>query len=75
MTATKHERIFISKKEMDDAYLNINKTIITFVKTGLHNRAEVLELIIKLLPEYQQGEKQGQKMPERLTGTATGSAG
>jgi FlaA1/EpsC-like NDP-sugar epimerase len=56
MAATKYERIFISKKEMDDAYLNINKTVMTFAKSGLHNRADVLELIMNLLPEYQPGD-------------------
>ena len=62
MAATKHERIFISKKEMDDTYSNISKTIMTFAKTGLHNRAEVLELIMKLLPEYQPNRKREKKL-------------
>jgi len=57
MAATQHERIFISKKEMDDVYLNISKTIMTFAKTGLHNRAEVLELIMNLLPEFRSGQE------------------
>lgn len=62
MAATKHERIFISKKEMEDAYLNISKTIMTFARTGLHNRAEVLELIMKLLPEYQPNLEREKKL-------------
>ena len=68
MAATKYERIFISKREMDDAYLDINKTIMTFAKTGLHNRADVLELIMNLLPEYQGGE-QGHKIQEKIIAT------
>jgi FlaA1/EpsC-like NDP-sugar epimerase len=55
MAATKHERIFISKKEMDEAYIDVNKTILAFARSGLHNPTDVLDLITNLLPEYQPG--------------------
>lgn len=53
MASTKHKRIYISKKEIDDAYINIGKTILAFAKNGMHTRKEVIELISSLLPEYQ----------------------
>lgn len=53
MGATKHERIFISRKEMDEDYINIGKTIATVYKTGFTSSKEVIELISGLIPEYQ----------------------
>jgi FlaA1/EpsC-like NDP-sugar epimerase len=53
MASTKHERIFISRKEMDEDYINIGKTIMTVYKTGFTNSTEVIDLIAGLIPEYQ----------------------
>lgn len=66
MAATRHHRIFISKKEMDEAYLNISKTILAFNKAGLHSRREVIALITELLPEYQAPADIKQKQLELL---------
>ncbi len=53
MGSTKHQRIFISRKEIDEAYINVGKTIQAFARSGMHSRNEVIELIASLLPEYQ----------------------
>lgn len=53
MAATRHERIFISTKELDDNYAGINQTIIPLVKNVLHDRNQVLNLIKSIVPEYQ----------------------
>jgi FlaA1/EpsC-like NDP-sugar epimerase len=52
MAATRHERIFISTKELDDNYAGINQTIIPLVKNVLHDRNQVLNLIKSIVPEY-----------------------
>lgn len=53
MASTKHQRIFISRKPIDESYINIGKTLQTFAKSGIHSRTEIIELIMTLLPEYQ----------------------
>lgn len=53
MASTRHERIFISTKELDDNYTGINKTINVLVKNALPDRTRVLNLIKTLVPEYQ----------------------
>ncbi len=53
MASTKHQRIFISRKDIDDVYINVGKTLQTFAKTGSHSRKEIIELISSMLPEYQ----------------------
>jgi FlaA1/EpsC-like NDP-sugar epimerase len=52
MTATRHERIFISTKELDENYTGINKDISSLVKNVLHDRNQVLNLIKSIVPEY-----------------------
>jgi FlaA1/EpsC-like NDP-sugar epimerase len=56
MASTKHQRIFISKKEIDDKYINVGKTLQTFAKNGIHSKMEFIQLIANLLPEYQAPE-------------------
>jgi FlaA1/EpsC-like NDP-sugar epimerase len=53
MTATQHQRIFISKKEIDEKYINVGKTLQNFAKGGMHSKEEIIQLIATLLPEYQ----------------------
>ncbi len=53
MAATKHERIFISKKEMDSNYTGINKNIEEWVREKNSNRDEIVKLFAELIPEYQ----------------------
>jgi len=53
MAATKHERIFISKKEMDSNYTGINKHIEEWVREKNSNRDEIVKLFAELIPEYQ----------------------
>jgi len=52
MASTKHQRIFISRKEMDDAYINVGKLLYNFAITGHHSRKDIIELIASILPEY-----------------------
>ena len=52
MASTKHQRIFISKKEIDDKYINVSKTLQTFARSGIHSKMEFIQLIANLLPEY-----------------------
>ncbi|HWQ75597.1 MAG TPA: nucleoside-diphosphate sugar epimerase/dehydratase [Syntrophomonas sp.] len=53
MGATKHQRIFISKKDIDDKYINVGRTMQTFAKSGMSNKEDIIKLISLLLPEYQ----------------------
>lgn len=52
MDSTKHQRIFISRKEMDDAYINVGKLLYNFALSGHHSRRDIIELIVSILPEY-----------------------
>jgi len=54
MDSTKHERIFISRKEMDDNYVDISKSLGLLLKKPLKERGKVLDLIMTLVPEYRQ---------------------
>lgn len=53
MMATQHERIFISRKEMDAHYTNIGMTIMNVYNKGFDTSTEVIDLISGLIPEYQ----------------------
>jgi FlaA1/EpsC-like NDP-sugar epimerase len=53
MSSTLHERIFISKKEMDADYFDISKSLGLILKKPIRERSEVLKLIMRLVPEYQ----------------------
>lgn len=52
MAATKYDRIFISKKELDENYIGISRTINTMAKNALLDNTEILNLIHELIPEY-----------------------
>lgn len=54
MDSTKHERIFISKKEMDDGYRDISKSLGMILKKPIRERSEVLKLIMRIVPEYRE---------------------
>ncbi|NLV20974.1 MAG: polysaccharide biosynthesis protein [Syntrophomonadaceae bacterium] len=62
MTATKHQRIFISQKDIDEKYINVGKTLQNFAKSGMHSKTEIIQLIATLLPEYQVPE--GIELPQ-----------
>lgn len=53
MSATKHERIFISHQELDTDYINVGRTITSVCKNGFTSSNEVIDLISGLIPEYQ----------------------
>lgn len=53
MQATRHERIFISRKEMDQSYVDIAKHIMAVNKNGFTSQNDVIKLITDLIPEYQ----------------------
>jgi len=57
LLATRYQRIFISSKEMDEVYNNIDRTIMTFANNENWGKRDVIEFIIKLLPEYQPRER------------------
>lgn len=52
MAATLHERIFISRKEMDLAYAGINKKIPLLIQKVGSDRGAILNLIARIVPEY-----------------------
>lgn len=56
MAATMHKRIFISKKEIDNTYVDINKTIDTLVlKNAFSHRAtsrDIIRILGDIIPEY-----------------------
>lgn len=57
MTATAHQRIFISTKEMDNIYIDIHKTIDTMIlKNAFLHRAttkDIIRILSDIIPEYQ----------------------
>ncbi len=64
MDSTRHERIFISRKEMDDDYLDISKSLGLILKKPIKERSEVLKLIMRMVPEYRgtAGEQERDEM-------------
>ncbi|MDD4172312.1 MAG: nucleoside-diphosphate sugar epimerase/dehydratase, partial [Syntrophomonas sp.] len=53
MAATRHERIFISKKELDQIYSGINNSIYTRFMNAAPDNEAIINLIAGLIPEYQ----------------------
>jgi FlaA1/EpsC-like NDP-sugar epimerase len=53
MAATRHERIFISTKELDEVYDGIDKNIYAWFMNAAPDRAAILKLISTIVPEYQ----------------------
>jgi FlaA1/EpsC-like NDP-sugar epimerase len=51
MSSTRHERIFISKKQLDENYNGIRKNI-AMITEPLFERKELVRLISKLVPEF-----------------------
>ena len=56
MAATRHERIFISKKELDESYAGINKNIYAWFMNAAPEKNAILNLISSVIPEYQKPE-------------------
>jgi len=52
MASTLHERIFISRKEMDLAYAGINKKIPLLIQKVGSDRGAILNMIARIVPEY-----------------------
>ena len=52
MASTLHERIFISRKEMDLAYAGIKKKIPVLIRKVGSDRGAILNLIARIVPEY-----------------------
>jgi FlaA1/EpsC-like NDP-sugar epimerase len=64
MDSTRHERIFISRKEIDDDCLDISKSLGLILKKPIKERSEVLKLIMRMVPEYRgtAGEQERDEM-------------
>jgi len=56
MAATVHERIFISKKELDEAYTGINNNIYSLFMNAAPDPSAIINLIASLIPEYHKPE-------------------
>lgn len=52
MQSTKHERIFISQKQLDEKYEGILNTINILNQSPISTRKDVIKLVAKLIPEY-----------------------
>lgn len=55
LTATPHERIFISTKPIDDKYIDISKSINAMLTRSANGYTEILKMVRELVPEYQRG--------------------
>lgn len=52
MQSTKHERIFISQKQLDEKYEGILNTVNLLNQNPISTRKEVIKLVANLVPEY-----------------------
>lgn len=52
MQSTKHERIFISQKQLDERYEGILNTVTMLHHKHITNHKELIKLIANLVPEY-----------------------
>jgi len=52
MQATKHERIFISQKKLDEKYEGILNTVTMLHHKHITNHKELIKLIATLVPEF-----------------------
>lgn len=57
MVSTRHERIFISKQELDDNTLDICKSLHLLLKRSFNTRTEIIKFIKEIVPEYQGKEE------------------
>lgn len=55
LSATSHERIFISAKPIDDKYIDISKSIKAILARSANGYTEILKMVRELVPEYRQG--------------------
>lgn len=53
VASTRHERIFISRKEIDQSYLDIDKNIEGWIKETSNNRETTIRFLVNLIPEYE----------------------
>ncbi len=58
VAATRHERIFISRKEIDQGYLDMDQNIEAWIKETASNKEAIMRLLANLIPEYQNPEYQ-----------------
>jgi FlaA1/EpsC-like NDP-sugar epimerase len=52
LAATAHERIFISKKELDEKYIDLSKTISAMLARSIRGPQEVVKMVKELVPEF-----------------------
>ncbi len=53
LLSSKHERIYISNKDLDANYLDISKSVKLLISKPVRERNEVLRIILDIVPEYQ----------------------
>ncbi|NMC26870.1 MAG: polysaccharide biosynthesis protein, partial [Syntrophomonadaceae bacterium] len=57
MASTRHERIFISRIEVDEDYAGINQNIEQWVREYYYNRDAIVALFNKWIPEYKKSDR------------------
>jgi len=60
MSSTIHERIFISRKEIDSNYVDIAHTIDSLIRETASNKEAIIKLLVELIPEYHHPDYQKQ---------------
>ncbi len=63
MAATRHQRIFISSKELDERYNGIRNNIAAWIKNLPPDRNEIMRFIQELIPEYSGSEANEKPIP------------
>jgi len=58
MQSTKHERIFISQKQLDEKYEGIINTVNILSQKPISSRKEIIKLVATLVPEYRRAVKE-----------------
>lgn len=53
MEATSHERIFVSRNELDNRYVDLTKSMGLLLRSSLKDKSEVLKIIMEFVPEFQ----------------------
>ena len=67
MISTIHERIFISRKELDSNYTGINESIYDLFKSTDPENSELIKLIASIIPEYHPNRITTLTLPERTS--------
>jgi len=57
MASTRHERIFISRKDVDEDYAGINQNIEQWVREYYYNRDAIVALFNTWIPEYRKNDR------------------